>query len=97
MADEVEESGDSLSVSFDLADYLPEGSLSLGFLGVVKFLDGSTGREQVAYLEGGFKHWERLGILEFAHQRVDQQNAAYFASVYGPLGNEEDDEDEEDD
>lgn len=94
MADEVEESGDSLSVSFDLAEYLPEGSLSLGFIGVAKFLDGA-GREQVAYLEGGLKHWERLGILEFAHQRVEQRNAAYFASLYGPLSNEEDDEEDD--
>lgn len=96
MADEVEET-DSVSVSFDLADYLPEGSLALGFIGCAKFLD-AEGREQVAYLEGGFKHWERLGVLEFAHQRVDQKNAQYFASLFGPFDNatdeDEDDEDE---
>lgn len=93
-----EPEGDDVSVSFDLADYLPEGSLSLGFLGVVKFLDGATGREQVAYLEGGFKHWERLGIAEFAHQRIAQLNQSYYASVYDKLSNElPDDPDPEDD
>ena len=89
MADEVEESGDSLSVSFDLSEYLPEGSLSLGFIGVAKFLDGN-GREQVAYLEGGLKHWERLGILEFAHRIVEQKNAAYLALIPAVDDDEED-------
>lgn len=97
MSDENEElEGDDVTVSFDLAEYLPEGSLSMGFLGVVKFLDG-TGREQVAYMEGGFKHWERLGIVEFAHQRIDQLNSAYFASVYGALNNEDDDDEDDED
>lgn len=91
-----EPEGDDVSVSFDLAEYLPEGSLCLGFLGVVKFLDGATGREQVAYLEGGFKHWERLGVAEFAHQRISQLNQRYYVAMYGPNEVPDEDEDEDD-